>query len=195
MSRIAPADLRSLQDREQIESYYKARLGFVPNSAQLLAHRPAILRAVMELGSALQASDEAIDPVLRRMVAFMASRTRGCTFCQTHTAYGLRRSNVPDSKIAAIWDFETDDRFDDRERAALRLARDSALQPNAASDAHFEELRRFFSEGQIIEIVATCAYFAWLNIFNQTLATTLEPDPAEWVAATDAVEIDPVHLR
>lgn len=194
MSRIEPADITALPDSTEIEAYYKEKLGFLANSAGLLAYRPAILRASMELGRATQSPDGAVDMKLKKMVALVASSIRGCTFCQTHAAYGLSTQNVPDDKIAAVWDFETDDRFDESERAALRLARDSAVQPNAVTDAHFEELRRYFSNEQIIELVAQCAFSAWLNVFNQTLGTTIEPDPAQWTARTGLIEIEPVHL-
>jgi alkylhydroperoxidase family enzyme len=52
--------------------------------------------------------------------------------------------------------------FSDAERAALRLARDSAV-PNATTPAHFEDLRRHYSERQIIDLVAAISLFGFLN--------------------------------
>ncbi len=63
------------------------------------------------------------------------------------------------------------------ERAALRLAQDSALQPNRVESGHFEELRRHFDDAQIVERVAVCALFGFLNRWNDTLSTELEAVP------------------
>jgi len=73
--------------------------------------------------------------------------------------------------------FETSEHFDERERAALRLARDAALVPPAVTDAHFEDLRRHFDEREILELVAQIALFGFLNRWNDTLATELEASP------------------
>jgi alkylhydroperoxidase family enzyme len=86
-----------------------------------------------------------------------------------------------DEKIRAVWDYETSALFTPAERAALRLAYHAALVPNEATPADFDELKRHFDEGQIVEIVATIALFGYLNRWNDTMATTLE-DKAVQVA-------------
>jgi alkylhydroperoxidase family enzyme len=140
MSRIEMVDLTSLTDGEEIEAYYREKMGFVTNSARLLAHCPPILRASMELGRATQSPDSLVNMKLKKMMALVASSVRGCILCQAHAGHGLSRQKVPDDKVARIWDFETDPVFDERERAALRLVRDSACQPNAVTDELFVEL-------------------------------------------------------
>lgn len=73
--------------------------------------------------------------------------------------------------------FETNSHFDEAERAALRLARDASIVPNATTPSHFVELRKHFEEDQIVEMVAMIALFGWLNRWNDTMATELEPEP------------------
>jgi alkylhydroperoxidase family enzyme len=84
-----------------------------------------------------------------------------------------------DAKIRAVWRFETSPLFSPAERAALRLGYHAALVPNEATGDHFDELKKYFDEGQIVEIVATIALFGYLNRWNDTLATTLEPRALE----------------
>ena len=60
---------------------------------------------------------------------------------------------------------------------ALRLARDSALVPNLVETEHFEALRRHFDEPQIVELVAVCALFGFLNRWNDSMSTELEAVP------------------
>jgi uncharacterized peroxidase-related enzyme len=194
MSRIEMADVATLPDGAEIEAYYQEKMGFVTNSARLLAHRPAILRASIELGRSTQSSNGVVDMQLKKMMALIASSIRGCTFCQVHAGYGLAREQATSDRIARIWDFETDQVFDERERAALRLARDSACQPNAVTDEHFVELKRHYTSEQIVELVAQCAFSAWLNVFNQTLGTPIESEPEEWLEQNRVIELSPIHL-
>jgi len=56
--------------------------------------------------------------------------------------------------------------------------------PNEAEAADFAELRRYFDDGQIVEIVATIALFGYLNRWNDTMATDLEERPQQVAART-----------
>ncbi|MDX1649992.1 MAG: carboxymuconolactone decarboxylase family protein, partial [Myxococcota bacterium] len=80
-------------------------------------------------------------------------------------------------------EFETHPAFDDRERAALALARDAAAHPPAVDDGHFEALRRHFDEDAIVELVAVIALSGFLNRFNDTMAKTLEDEPLAFARA------------
>jgi alkylhydroperoxidase family enzyme len=84
-----------------------------------------------------------------------------------------------DEKIRAVWEFETSPLFSPAERAAIRLGYHAALVPNEATAEDFDELKRHFDEGQIVEIVATIALFGYLNRWNDTMATALEPRAIE----------------
>ena len=64
-----------------------------------------------------------------------------------------------------------------RERAALRMAQGAGASPNAVDADDFKQLRRHFDEDQIVELVATVCLFGWLNRWNDTMATDLEPSP------------------
>lgn len=51
--------------------------------------------------------------------------------------------------------------------------------PNAVTDAMFAELRKYWTEEQIVEIVGVIALFGFLNRWNDTMATPLEDEPIE----------------
>ncbi|MDP3355719.1 MAG: hypothetical protein Q8M51_07650 [Polaromonas sp.] len=80
-----------------------------------------------------------------------------------------------DAKIAALWDFEKSDLFNPAERAAIGLALKAGAVPNEASQADFDELKKHYNDEQIVEIVASIALFGYLNRWNDTMATSLEP--------------------
>ena len=118
-----------------------------------------------------------IDSGLKFLMAQMASTSHGCRYCQAHTSHSAHNRGISEEKIAALYDFESSAHYTDAERAALRLARDAALQPNATTPDHFEDLRAHYTEDQIVELMATIATFGFLNRWNDTMATELEDKP------------------
>ena len=48
---------------------------------------------------------------------------------------------------------------------------------------HFDALRRHFDEPQIVELVAVCALFGFLNRWNDTMSTELEGIPRSFATA------------
>ena len=68
---------------------------------------------------------------------------------------------MTEAKIAAI-DDETSTRLTPRERAGIRFAEKLAVDHQKVDDAQWAELRQYFSEAEIIELVAhTTLYIGW----------------------------------
>src|SRR6516162_1524362 len=126
-----------------------------------------------------RAESSTIDPQLRNMVSQMASRAAGCDYCMAHTAHAAERVGIAAEKENALWEFERSPLFSEAERAALRVAQRAAQVPNAVTDADFAELKKHYSEAQIVDIVAVISLFGFLNRFNDTMATELEASPIE----------------
>jgi len=119
------------------------------------------------------------DPQLRNMISQMASRAAGCGYCMARTAHTAERVGIAAEKENALWGFERSPLFSEAERAALRVAQCAAQVPNAVTDADFAELKRHYTEAQIVDIVAVISLFGFLNRFNDTMATELEAAPIE----------------
>jgi alkylhydroperoxidase family enzyme len=103
--------------------------------------------------------------------------TGGARHRQAHTSADAAHAGVAADKIEHAFEFETHPGFSAAERAALRLARDSALLPNLVEAEHFAALRLHFDEAQIVELVAVRALFGFLNRWNDTMSTELEGVP------------------
>ncbi len=173
MAHVTPLPLDATEHfREQFEHYRTTR-GFVPNSIRTMARRPAIAAAFMQLNRAVL-YEGTVAEELKMLVSLIASQAAGCRYCQAHMANLSSLYQASDLKIRALWEFETSELFSLAERAALRLAYRAALVPNETSGADFEELRKYFDDGQIVEIVASIALFGYLNRWNDTMATDLE---------------------
>src|SRR5216683_6114054 len=179
MPRIQPLPPEMLPDLGGVLDASKNRMGFLPNSQLIMARRPEILRGFVQLAAAINGPGSTIEPQLRNLVSQMASRAAGCGYCMAHTAHTAQRVGLPDAKEEALWEYETSPLFSAAERAALRVAQGAAQVPNAVSDADFDELKRHYSEAQIVDIVAVIALFGFLNRFNDTMATELESSPLE----------------
>lgn len=179
MAGIAPLRREDLPEYQREFEFALGRLGFVPNSMLTMARMPGLLRAFGDLLRVV-AGPGKLRREVKQMVALIASTAAGCRYCQAHTAGTAARMGVPLEKLEKVWEFETDAQFDDAERAALRLARDAALVPNRTTPQHFEDLRRHFSEEEIVEMVAMISLFGWLNRWNDTMGTQLEAEPLEF---------------
>ena len=183
MTRITPFATDEVDPSLQ-EAMAKQRrsLGLVPESLLTMAHRPEIASAWASLASAI-AGPGTVDGGLKQLVAYVASATHGCRYCQAHTAHSAERLGVDPDKLYHAFEYDTSDLFSEAERAALSMAHAGALVPNEATDEHFARMKASFTDEQIVEIVAMIAMFGYLNRWNDTMATTLEDEPRTW--ATD----------
>ncbi len=179
MPRVQPLPPNTLPELGNLLETSKSRMGFLPNSQLIMARRPEILRGFVQLAAAINGPSSTIDPQLRNLVSQMASRAAGCGYCMAHTAHTAGRVGISDAKEDALWEYETSPLFSDAERAALRVAQAAAQVPNAATDEDFTELKKYYSDAQIVDIVAVIALFGFLNRFNDTMATELESSPLE----------------
>lgn len=181
MSHVQPIKREDLPDLEIWFARFEKAMGTVPNSLYTLAHRPEIMQAFARLAGEISGRG-VVEPGLKQLVAHVASVAAGCRYCQAHTASLAHNYGIDEAKIAAVWEFETNDLFSAAERAALRLARDAAQQPNLVTSQHFAELGPHFSQQQIVELVAVISLFGFLNRWNETMATDLEDTPMEFAS-------------
>lgn len=177
-----PDDETLAQDWPDIVAYFQRRqteAGYVANAMRIMAHRPDILLPFLRLLDAAYWSDGEVGRELKTLLALVRSGAAGCRYCQAHTANRGFGGAVDQDKMEAVWEFETSPLFSEAERAALRLARDAAVQPNAVTDQHFEDLLRHYTLTQAVEIMAVISLFAFLNCWNDSLATELEEVPLD----------------
>lgn len=161
---------------DQFEAMRK-NLGFIPNSILIMQRKPKLAKALAQMTAAVWDPEGAVDRGFTRIIAHVASRAAGCQYCMAHTAGGALHFGIEDNKLAAVWDYQTSPLYSEAERATLDFAIAAASVPNAVNDAMFSELRRHWTEEQIVEIVGVIALFGFLNRWNDTLATPLEDEP------------------
>jgi uncharacterized peroxidase-related enzyme len=176
MAHMQPLERQDHPELEELFALYDETLSFVPNSLFTMARRPEILEAFSDLITRIWRTGT-LPAYLKPLIGVVSSVSAGCRYCQAHEAVDAKMRGVDDEKIAAIWDFERSPLYDDAERAALRFARDASLVPNEVTPAHFDELRRHWDDGQIVEMLAVVGLFGFLNRWNDSMATELEDIP------------------
>jgi alkylhydroperoxidase family enzyme len=162
--------------KPQFDSFFKS-LGFVPNSVLTMQRKPKLVQAFVAMQGAIWDPESKVDRGFKRLIAFVASRATGDVYSMAHTASGALHFGIAADKLDAVWDYRASPLYDAAERAALDMAVGASSVPNAVTDGTFAELRRHWSEEQVVEIVATIAMAGFLARWNGTMATPLEAEP------------------
>ena len=80
-----------------------------------------------------------------------------------------RRLGWSEDQINNLHHFEARADFTDREKAALRLAERMTGDAHNIDDALWADLRQYFDEGELIELLAAIGLFNYFNRFNDAL--------------------------
>lgn len=176
MARISPLSNSELENRGvDVKKIENMRGHPLNNCYRTMARRPNVLRAITDLAIAVMREPGGTPLSLRWMVAHVASNAAGCRYCTSHTARNAAtRGDVSDEKLDAIWEYKTSPLFSDAERAALDLALAAGGCPASVDDQHFIQLKKYFDDDQIVEIVAAISMFGWFNRWNDTMGSDLE---------------------
>jgi alkylhydroperoxidase family enzyme len=87
-------------------------------------------------------------------------------------ALGLR-----DAEFDALQgDYRASPLFGEKEKAALAWAEAMTLNTAKRDDAAWNELRRLFTDAEIVEISLACGMFNMINRLNDSFRTELEPE-------------------
>jgi len=183
VANMEPLRRQDHPELEELWRLYDDSMSFVPNSLFTMARRPEILEAFSDLITQIWRTGT-VPAGLKPLIAIVASTAAGCRYCQAHETVDAKMRGVDEAKIAEIWNFERSSLYTEAERAALRFARDASVIPNAVTPEHFEELRRHWDEGEIVEMLAVIGLFGFLNRWNDSMATDLEEIPTAFAART-----------
>ena len=181
MSRISPAESPKDPEVADYMRRWTGTKGYAPNAWQTMLRRPRVFLAYRDLHTAVMMDEGEVPKALKFMVAEVVSNAAGCFYCTAHNAENaLNIGGVAPQKIKDLWLYRTSAHFSEAERAALELAHAAGSHPPAVEDAHFDELKKHFSEDAIVEIVAVISLLGWLNRWNQTMGTALEPESLDF---------------
>ena len=159
----------------ELVKFFDETLGFCPNSVLTMQIRPDIAKAFINLNKAVMANHGRVTSALKRLIGYLASYTAGCQYCQAHTIRAAERYQGNPEQLANIWEYQTHPAFDDAERAALDFAIAASTIPNSVDDQIAGKLRKYWDEGEIVEMLGVISLFGYLNRWNDSMGTEMEP--------------------
>ena len=177
---IRESKRESYKDFENLFQGVESFMGYLPNAHLAMAERPELLIAFSGLASTVFQA-EGIDIQTKQLIALASSLSSGCKYCQAHTSHGAERAGMKEEKIADILNYSESKNYTDKEKALLDLAFAAGITPNKSTQSHFDNLKKYFSKKEIIDIVSVIALFGFLNRWNDTIGTVLEEVPESFV--------------
>ncbi|WP_310565482.1 carboxymuconolactone decarboxylase family protein [Hydrogenophaga sp.] len=184
MARLPPLPPETTPELKPHFDFFLGTLGFTPNSVLTMQRKPKLAQALAVLNAAVMDPGGEVDQGFRRLIGHVVSKVSGCLYCQAHTLLGAKNFGISEAKLADVWVYASSPHYSERERLALDFALAAASQPNAVTDEQFATLQRHWSDGEIVELLGVVAMFAFLNRWNDTMATPLEAVPEQLAAQT-----------
>ena len=170
---VNPKTSKNIKLKKLID-FYNETLGFCPNSIKTMYLRPEIAYSFIELNKAVMNNKGNVTSELKRMIGLISSNVSGCNYCKAHTIRAAERYGASKKKIENIWEYKTSNLFTKKEKIALEFAYKSSIIPNAVDDKIANELRKYWNDGEIVEILGVISLFGFLNRWNDSMGTEIE---------------------
>jgi len=124
---------------------------------------------------------------LKELIIVRTSQVNDTPYCLASHTILARSLGWSDEQLGHLADWPQRDDFTAAEKAALRLAETVTRDAHSLTDDQFAELRGFYSEGEIVELLCAIGLFNYFNRFNNALR--MEPTkPGEGGCAAPQVE-------
>ena len=162
------------KELNKLIKFYNETLGFCPNSIKTMFIRPQIAYAFINLNKAVMENKGKVSSKLKRLIGYITSMVSGCKYCQAHTIRAADRYGASKSQIEEIWNFRDSNNFSDKEKVALEFALLASSVPNQVNKKISEELKKYWNDGEIVEILGVISLFGFLNRWNDSMGTPIE---------------------
>ena len=146
----------------------------------IYARKFPLLQFAMKIAK-FEEKQNSLAPDLRLLIKIAAATENGCTFCQDIALAQAVKGKIGTAKFAALASGAGGEQtaFTGKERAVLNVIRQYAAE-RKVSDENFDELRKHFSEEQIVEILALNAFEQFYNAL--TIPLGIESDGLQKLA-------------
>jgi uncharacterized peroxidase-related enzyme len=170
MSVIDPVPSEKASDdlRATYESLTK-RTGRVPDFYGVMAHHPAALKNFVPLYASVM-NEGTLERRYRELAYLKTSHLNGCEYCMRAHTPGAKRAGVTPEQIEALPFNERSPHFDEKDKAVLLYAERMTRAAGAGlRDMAVSELKRHFTEDQIVELALVVCMANFTNRFNNGL--------------------------
>jgi uncharacterized peroxidase-related enzyme len=178
MALVTPLGKGSSPEVARLAAFFDETLGFTPNSVLTMQRRPAIAEAFINLNKAVMINEGRLTSEQKRLIGYLASMVAGCRYCQAHTVLAAERYGATQERLDAIWAYQTSPLFSHAERAAFDFAVAAASIPNQVDETIVRALQEHWDDGEIVEMLGVISLFGFLNRWNDSMGTSIEPSAA-----------------
>ena len=158
--------------------------GNVPNMFRTMAHRPQIFETIIAHMDAVLKTGT-LSTALKELVIVRTSQLNRTPYCLASHSTLARRLGWTDDQLADLFHAQTSILFTDSEKAAIYLAEIMTTNPHGYTDADLAHLRSFYSEGEVIELMAAVGLFNYFNRFNDLL----QMEPTQPASADELAQL------
>lgn len=107
---------------------------------------------------------------LKEMVRVLISTRHQCGYCSTVRSNVAKERGLTEEKAMAVLQFDTSPLFSEREKAALRFAaRFKSGDDGVDSDEAYDDIKRHFTDEEIIELALLCGETDGIGKFARSL--------------------------
>ena len=179
--RISYVPLEQMDERMQEEMHRCAREGTPrPESSAVRAHVPAAFWSFADSWKAIFHSG-VCDHAIKDLCRVYISRTVKCEFCGNQRSMKATAAGLQEQQYDDLLNFESSDKYDDRQKAALAYAQAIAWN-ESDRDGLWDRLHRHFTEPELVEL----GCFIGLTFGQQSWIRLLDIDHHQYMAGTDA---------
>jgi AhpD family alkylhydroperoxidase len=181
MGRISYVPMEQMDERMQEEMHRCAREGTPrPESSAVRAHVPDAFWAFADSWKAIFHAG-VLDHSVKELCRVYVSRTVKCEFCGNQRSIKATTAGLLEQQYDDLLNFESSQRFDDRQKAALAYTEAIAWKLDV-DDAFWKRMHDHFSEPELVEL----GCFVALTYGQQSWLRLLDIDHHEYLAGTDA---------
>ena len=167
------------KELNKLIDFYNETLGFCPNSIKTMFMRPPIAYAFINLNKAVMENKGNVTSKLKRLIGYLTSTVTGCNYCRAHKIRAAERYGSNSDQLNEIWDFRKSKRFNEKEKAAFEFAIAASSIPNKVDEQISSELKKYWDDGEIVEILGVISLFGFLNRWNDSMGTPIEDGALE----------------
>jgi uncharacterized peroxidase-related enzyme len=166
ISLIAP-EAASPEVREIYDTTLRGKPG---NVHKALAHRPEMLKNFLSFYGSVGRS---LDRKLYELIYLRISLINGCRYCTQHHIASSKRAGLTAEDWVALQAGDYS-RYSEREQAALMYVERLTRAPHEIADSNFNELKKHFSDPEIVDIHMLAGLANLTNRLTDPLGLELE---------------------
>ena len=167
MARIMPSTAFASVSADDLGQGDRINLGV----ASILGHRPEVAGALGGLKSALQSSGT-LSPRLVELVRLRIAFHNQCRSCMSVRYQSAIDDGLTEAAVCSLEQPSEADDLSPAERSAVRFADLFATDHLSIDDAVYDDLRRHFTEEELVELGVHCAYAVGMGRLAATWQVT-----------------------